>query len=198
MKLYFIRHAKTDANMAGEMVQNYDGSSIISYEKPEDWEEKIGIYIPNEARKYIVSSPAKRCIDTAKVLFGKYPNEISSSLSEFDCKNLGNNKFWAITKDEFEALVTLKPTEMAIKAEMILHSLANEIKHETKLSQAVIVSHGMLIRYIYHYFTGHKDISAYEVINSVGFTFSNLDLLVVDTHNKTVMAHHYSEPVNHK
>jgi hypothetical protein len=46
--------------------------------------------------------------------------------------------------------------------------------------------------------TNHKDISAYDVINSVGFKFANLDLLIIDTVKKTVEVHNYQEPINHK
>ena len=46
--------------------------------------------------------------------------------------------------------------------------------------------------------TGNPGISAYDVINSKGFKFSNLDLLIVDTVKKTVEVHHYKEPIKHK
>ena len=86
---------------------------------------------------------------------------------------------------------------MEIQIDNIFNELGNTIKHEENVNAVIAVTHGMLIRYIYHYVMNHKDISAYEVINSVGFKFANLDLLIVDTDNNTVMAHHYSEPINH-
>lgn len=198
MKFYFIRHAPTLANMAGAMVKNYQSTDICLTHKPDDWEQYVGCYIPKEDRNYIISSPTKRCVNTAKLLFNKVPDEISKYLAEFECEGLGDKKFWEITKEEFEELVPLTSKEMEIQIDHIFEELANTIKHEENVDAVIAVTHGMLIRYIYHYMTNHKDISAYEVINSVGFKFANLDLLIVDTDNKTVMAHHYSEPINHK
>lgn len=198
MRFYFIRHAPTLANMAGAMVKNYQSSDICLTHKPFDWETYVGSYIPEVDRKYIISSPAKRCINTAKLLFNKSPDEISKYLAEFECEGLGDKKFWEITKDEFEQLVPLTSKEMELQIDHIFNDVGNTIKHEEGINAVIVISHGMLIRYIYHYMMNRKDITAYEVINSVGFKFSNLDLLVVDTDNKTVMAHHYSEPINHK
>lgn len=56
MKFYFIRHWRTKFNLSGTMVKNYDDADIID-EKPVDWEQKVGKYIPN--RDYILSSPVK-------------------------------------------------------------------------------------------------------------------------------------------
>ena len=76
--------------------------------------------------------------------------------------------------------------------------MGNDIRHENNTNAVIAISHGMLIRYIYHYMTGNPGISAYDVINSKGFNFSNLDLLIVDTVKKTVEVHHYKEPIKHK
>ena len=198
MKLYFIRHAPTTANLSGKMVAGYENSDIMLLDKPEDWEEKVGKYIPEEDRKYIISSPTKRCISTAKLLFDKFPDEVSNCLGEFDCKALGNKKFWEITKEEFEQLVFLPSSTMEKRALEIMSDMRNIIRHEAKVDAVICVSHGMLIRYLYHFMTNHKDVSAYEVINSVGFKFSNLDLLIIDTIKKTVEVHSYQEPINHK
>lgn len=197
MKLYFIRHAQTTANSSGVMVAGYENSDILSLDKPEDWEEKVGKYIPEKDRKYIISSPTKRCISTAKMLFDKTPDEVSTCLGEFECKALGNRKFWEISKQEFDSLVFLPASTMEKHALEILSDMRNVIKHETDVDSIVCISHGMLIRYLYHFMTGNKGISAYEVINSVGFPFANLDLLIIDTEKNTVEAHHYNEPINH-
>lgn len=198
MKLYFIRHAQTIANSTCAMVAGYENSDILSLDKPEDWEEKVGQYIQESDRKYIVSSPTKRCISTAKILFDKLPNEVTNCLGEFDCKALGSRKFWEITKQEFDKLVFLPASTMEKRALEILYYMRNVVKHEANVDAVVCISHGMLIRYLYHFMTNHKDISAYDVINSVGFKFANLDLLIIDTVKKTVEVHNYQEPINHK
>ena len=198
MKLYFVRHAPTYSNRTGIMVKDYDASDIDIYDKPEDWEEKVGKFIPNEAREYIVTAPAKRCIHTAQLLFERTPNEVVKCLSEFDCKALGDSKFWELTKKEFDSLVFLPSSTMEKRALEIVTDMCNMIKHESKNDSAVCISHGMLIRYLYHFLTGNADISAYDVINSKGFVFSNLDLMIYDTETKTVEVHHYNDPINHK
>jgi hypothetical protein len=54
----------------------------------------------------------------------------------------------------------------------------------------------MIIRYLYHFLSGNPGISAYDIINSKGFRFSNLDLLVVDTEsNQPPVAYQYSTPI---
>ena len=47
MKLYCIRHAATSANYSGQMVNGYESSDIADFNKPDDWEDKIGKYISN-------------------------------------------------------------------------------------------------------------------------------------------------------
>lgn len=198
MKFFFIRHAPTSANGSGSMVPGYENSDINIFDKPEDWEEIVGKYIPTDARKFIVSSPTRRCISTAKLLFDKLPMEVCKCLGEFECKNLGNKKFWEITKEEFDDLVYLPASTMEKRAMEIIHDMGNMIKHENKTDSVICISHGMVIRYLYHYMTGNKSISAYDIINSNGFPFSNLDLLIIDTVKKSVEVHHYKEPINHK
>ena len=43
-KLYFIRHAMTDANQSGSMVKNYDDTHILPFDV-EDWKKRIGKHI---------------------------------------------------------------------------------------------------------------------------------------------------------
>ena len=198
MKFYFIRHAPTSANLSGSMVAGYENTDINLYDKPDDWEERVGKFIPEADRKVIVSSPTKRCISTAKLLFDRLPTEVTTSLGEFDCKALGNKKFWEITEQEFNKLVFLPASTMEKRAKIVLHDMGNDIRHENSTNAVIAISHGMLIRYIYHYVNGNAGISAYDIINSKGFPFSNLDLLIVDTVKKTVEVHHYKEPINHK
>jgi broad specificity phosphatase PhoE len=132
------------------MVKGYENSDIDILDKPDDWEEKVGIHIPDEARQFIISSPAKRCVSTAKLLFDRYPDEVTDVLGEFDCKNLGTNKFWEITEAEFNKLVHLPATTMAKRAMDILTDMGNLILTEHNTDSVVAVSHGMVIRYLYH------------------------------------------------
>lgn len=193
MKFYFIRHWRTKFNLSGKMVKNYDEVDIIS-DKPEGWEEKVGKYIPK--RDYILTSPVKRCIQTCELIFGKKPTATLDDFGEFDCSGIGKKKFWEMTKEEFEKLVPLTPKEMEHRANIIFNIMPDLLENE-HITDCVVISHGMLIRYLYHYLMNNKDISAYQVINSEGFSFSNLDLMIYDTKTKSVEVHRYEEPISH-
>ena len=148
MKIYFIRHAPTSSNMSGTMTAGYENADITLLDKPEDWEERVGCHISDEARNTIISSPTRRCLSTSKLLFDRYPDEVSNDLGEFDCKGLAPRKFWEVTRDEFETLVPMRPSTMELRAKAILSEMANNIKHENGVDSFVAVSHGMAIRYL--------------------------------------------------
>ena len=190
MKLYFLRHAPTAANLTGTMVQNYDREPIVGT-MPEHWQEDIGQYLPKiDINTPVISSPAKRCLQTAELLFKIPPMMILNELNEFDCGGLNNLKFWEITKEEFENVVLLKPEDMERQIDLIFKFFYSMHGAFPNIDNIVCISHGMVIRYIYHYLTGNKGISAYDVINSNGFKFYNLDLLVYDTVTKEIKDYH--------
>lgn len=193
MKFYFIRHWRTKFNLSGKMVKNYDDVDIIS-DKPEGWEEKVGKFIPN--RDYILTSPIKRCIQTCELLFNKKPTATLPDFGEFDCSGIGKRKFWEMTEKEFEKYVPLTAEDMEKRASAIFQVMPHYLKCEGK-TDCVVISHGMVIRYLYHYLSGNKGISPYKVINSEGFSFSNLDLMIYDTETKEIELHRYDEPISH-
>ena len=190
MKLYFLRHALTAVNLTGTMVQNYEQEPIVGT-MPEHWQEDIGQYLPKiDINTPVISSPAKRCQQTAELLFKNPPMLILDELKEFDCGGLNNLKFWEITKEEFENVVLLKPEDMERQIDLIFKFFYSMHGAFPNIDNIVCISHGMVIRYIYHYLTGNKGISAYDVINSNGFKFYNLDLLVYDTVTKEIKDYH--------
>lgn len=203
MIFFFIRHAPTAANFTGSMVNGYDNADIVSMEKPADWEERIGKFIPRYSGMPIFCSPAKRCRQTAQMLFGDVENvEIIENdlFREFDCAGLGNRKFWEIDEAEFNACVNVTNTDMINRAMEILHGFGRQLERDFGMQRCVVVSHGMLIRYLYHFMTGNMDISPFDVIRSKGFKFANLDLLqIVDEPGyKCVRDYHFKPPVEHK
>lgn len=203
MIFYFIRHAPTAANFTGSMVNGYDNADIVSIEKPADWEERIGKFIPRYSGMPIFCSPAKRCRQTAQMLFGDVENvEIIENdlFREFDCAGLGSRKFWEIDEAEFNACVNVTNTDMINRAMEILHGFGRQLERDFGMQRCVVVSHGMLIRYLYHFMTGNMDITPFDVIRSKGFKFANLDLLqIVDEPGyKCVRDYHFKPPVEHK
>ena len=197
MKLYFLRHALTAANLTGTMVQDYDRESIVGT-MPEHWQEDIGQYLPKiDINTPVISSPAKRCRQTAELLFKIPPTMILNELNEFDCGGLNNLKFWEITKEEFENAVLLKPEDMERQIDLVFKFFDSMHGAFPNIDNIVCISHGMVTRYIYHYLTGNKGISAYDVINSNGFKFYNLDLLVYDTGTKEIKDYHNRDYITH-
>lgn len=197
MKLYFLRHALTAANLTGTMVQDYDREPIVGT-MPEHWQEDIGQYLPKiDINTPVISSPAKRCLQTAELLFKIPPTMILNELNEFDCGELNNLKFWEITKEEFENAILLKPEDMERQIDLIFKFFYSMHGAFPNIDNIVCISHSMVIRYIYHYLTGNKGISAYDVINSNGFKFYNLDLLVYDTGTKEIKDYHNRDRITH-
>ena len=197
MKLYFLRHALTAANLTGTMVQDYDREPIVGT-MPEHWQEDIGQYLPKiDINTPVISSPAKRCLQTAELLFKIPPTMILNELNEFDCGELNNLKFWEITKEEFENAILLKPEDMERQIDLVFKFFDSMHGAFPNIDNIVCISHGMVTRYIYHYLTGNKGISAYDVINSNGFKFYNLDLLVYDTGTKEIKDYHNRDRITH-
>lgn len=190
-------HALTAVNLTRTMVQDYDWEPIVGT-MPEHWQEDIGQYLPKiDINTPIISSPAKRCLQTAELLFKIPPMMILNELNEFDCGKLNNLKFWEITKEEFENAVLLKPEDMERQIDLIFKFFYSMHGAFPNIDNIVCISHGMVIRYIYHYLTGNKGISAYDVINSNGFKFYNLDLLVYDTGTKEIKDYHNRDLITH-
>lgn len=197
MKLYFLRHALPAVNLTGTMVQDYDREPIVGT-MPEHWQEDIGQYLPKiDINTPVISSPAKRCLQTAELLFKIPPMMILNELNEFDCGELNNLKFWEVTKEEFENTVLLKPEDMERQIDLVFKFFDSMHNAFPNIDNIVCISHGMVIRYIYHYLTGNKRISAYDVINSNGFKFYNLDLLVYDTGTKEIKDYHNRDYITH-
>lgn len=205
MKLYFIRHAPTMANMTGSMVPNYETTEIIppTIEEICRWQELVGRHIDYIWTR-IYYSPTVRAKQTANLFLCRGTNYLISSigvtgseleeLKEFDCAGLGDKKFWKISKDEFSRLVPeLTSQSMSMQAGILDAKLRN-----SGMSNCVCVSHGMLIRYMFHYYTGRKDVHPYDIINSKDFTFGHLDMMVYDTDRQRIELYRYGKPVLHE
>lgn len=188
----------TTANQSGSMVKNYDDTHILPFDTV-DWHNRIGKHIHyNKKTDLIMSSPAIRCKETAKCLFNN-ENEIFSNgnLKEFDCEGLGDLKFWEIDEKTFNEKTGLTNVDMALQVDLLLDNF-KEVERVCDCDKIICFSHGMVIRYIYHYFNNNKQISPYSVINSQGFSFANLDMLYVDTETNKTEVYRFKEPICHK
>ena len=197
MKIYFLRHAPTQSNMTGSMVRDYAEESITG-EIPKSWDKEIGSHIPQiDINTPIISSPAKRCRETSELLFKIPPMIVLNELDEFDCHALNDLKFWEVTQEEFEERVKLKAEDMEKQVDSLFKFFNSLNDAFSNIRNIICISHGMVIRYIYHYLMGNRGIMPYDVINSKGFKFYNLDLLVYDTLTKKLEDYHNSEHITH-
>lgn len=211
MKIYFIRHAPTEANLTGSMVPNYDKTEIIppTMEDVDLWQERVGRHIHYNWAK-VFYSPTVRAKQTADKFLCRGMNYMISSigvtsepleeLAEFDCAGLGDKKFWQISKDEFQRLVpNLKPNTIGYPPGSMCYqaSILDAKLRSSGYPNCICVSHGMLIRYMFHYYTGRKDVHPYDIIISKDFKFSHLDMMVLDTETQRITIHRYKEPIQH-
>lgn len=184
-RLYLIRHAPTKANLSGSILRNYDGSSILPLSKAdiERWRLSVGIHICGFPSKIHVS-PALRCRETANALFPWMETVPLDEFREFDCSGLGNVKFWEISEDKFASLVPLGKDTMLGRIDEAISSISTPMREEN----AVVIGHGMFIRAMWWWFKESIDArvalckcalnkSAYDLINSNGFVFKNLDMI---------------------
>lgn len=185
MKLIYIRHAQTKANLSGDMVKDYANADILPVDRKE-WFEKTGFKCHNAK---IFCSPAKRCRQTVRALFGDTPYMVLPNLHEFDCGGLGDKKFWEISEEEFNQLVPLKKEEML---ERIENALIDIMANSDDAEEAIVVGHGLYGRTLFDYFNKKKD-TPYELLNSKHFQFSNLDVMVIE-HAKVQEVKRYKEP----
>lgn len=202
MNIILVSHAVTEANLTGSLVRNYDEQPIIEPDW-DLWYDKVGkfIYHINTIRDTptVFYNKTKRTYQTAlgiNAVFAKPDNGYkrtalcrSDYTEEFDCSALGEKKFWELSEKNFEDLVTLKSSDMH-KA-MLKFMLNAE-------DNAIYVSHGMFIRYAYHLISGNYNIKPYDVINSKGFVFGNLDALEINTKSMEMKVFRYKDPINHK
>lgn len=66
MTLYYIRHAPTAANVAGEIVKDYDNQSIINFDV-DKWKWYVGCHLPKDFKLFV--SPAKDVSKQQKLYF---------------------------------------------------------------------------------------------------------------------------------
>lgn len=188
-KVYFIRHAPTEANMSGTMVKDYDSYDIIRPLDDRLWWDKVGSNIrvvhshnySDAFHFWMLTSPATRCISTARYLF-PHPSKAdhewlskSEGLKELDCSGLGDLKFWEVSREEFDSKVhpDLNAFDNQVTKEI------NDIIYDCICfnHDMICITHGLYIRYLYNKLTNLGDDNLYDLINSKTFQFYNLDMM---------------------
>ena len=174
MKIFYIRHASTKANLDGEIVKDYDKYDIVDFDK-EEWFKKVGKHLPKNFKLF--TSPVKRCMQTAEILFPGKHYETIEELKEFDVSPLteAGLKFWEIDEQTFEEKVFLSKTD-------VYHRWVNALieiesyNHNTE--DVVIIGHGFYGRLIRSLYEKDED-TPFEILNSKNFQLRNLDMMEI-------------------
>jgi broad specificity phosphatase PhoE len=177
MKLFYIRHAPTEANVAGEIVRNYNEYDIKDFDR-EEWFKKVGNHIPKNFRLF--TSPTKRCQQTAKALFPGKEYKIVEELEEFDVSALTDAglKFWEIDEKTFKEKVYLCKYQVEERWQDALVEINSDL-WDNDGNVAVVIGHGFygrLVRSIYE----RDDDSIFNILNSKNFQFKNLDMMEIE------------------
>lgn len=171
MKIYLVRHAKTEANhqglLQGRINTPLSDAGIRSAEK---LKEKI----KNEPIDICITSPLKRTWQTAMILVGDrvYIKEderlIERSLGDFENKEkelYDTEKYWDYQLNSGDGNVE-KIQDVIRRSKEFLE----EIKEKYKEKNVLIVSHGAVIRALDHLlnnvdFSKEKNLTTLEIDN---------------------------------
>ena len=177
MKIFYIRHAPTMANLNGDIVEDYDGQSIVSFDK-DRWHERVGSTLPKDFKLFV--SPAKRCKETAKALFPDKEYTVIQDLAEFDLSELtrSGQKFWEIDEETFNKYVYLPKHDVINRWVNALESMRH--KCDSSDDTIVVIGHGFYGRLVEDIYNEDKEDSVFDILNSKNFLFKNLDMMEID------------------
>lgn len=176
MKIFYIRHAPTMANINGELVDDYDGQSIVGFNEVR-WYEKVGSNLPKDFKLFI--SSAKRCKETAKVLFPDKDYTVVQDLAEFDLSELNKSgkKFWEIDEETFNKYVFLPERSIINRWISAIESMKS--KCDSNDDTVVVIGHGFYGRLVNEIYENNED-SVFDILNSKNFSFGNLDMMEIN------------------
>lgn len=176
MKIFYIRHAPTMANINGELVDDYDGQSIVGFNENR-WYEKVGSNLPKDFKLFI--SPAKRCKETAKILFPDKDYTVVQDLAEFDLSELNKSgkKFWEIDEETFNKYVFLPERSIINRWISAIESMKS--KCDSNDDTVVVIGHGFYGRLVNEIYENNED-SVFDILNSKNFSFGILDMMEIN------------------
>ena len=158
MKLYLVRHGKTEYNLKGLIQGSID--IPLAKEGIED-NKKLKNKIDNLDVDVCISSPLIRARETAKILIGnKCKIDINDNLKErsvgkLEATSVSNydiNKYWDINyeKDDLEIET---PKEVLNRAKLFINYLKSKYKDESIL----VVSHAGIMKALHYNIVGYDE-----------------------------------------
>ncbi len=158
-EIYVLRHGETAYNKEGRYLGRTDVSAIFDFDKKEI--EEFKSHIESLTFNLIISSPLKRCLETAEILIGKKNVMINDSFVE---RSVG--VYEGLTKEEarekypdiYSKNVTRQFNDAPPGGETILDVekrvfvALDKIKHHYQDKKILIITHGFIAKVINKYF----------------------------------------------
>lgn len=158
MKLYIIRHGETFENASNRLQGRID-SNLTEEGKKQALE--VRNYFVDKEVDLIVSSPLKRCVETANIISNDKIKII------YDDRLLGRDhgEFTGMPKEEvnfddywnYYKNIKYERAENVVDLFNRVKKLIEELKEEYKDKKIIIVTHSGVIRIMYYYFNGIPD-----------------------------------------
>ena len=172
MKLYFVRHGESEANLLHEFSNR--GFKHGLTERGFQQAEQLGQNLDKIPFKIIYSSPLKRAVQTAEILqqYLNCPLEITDALREFDTGVLegkSDSESWKIhawvidqwLTGNWEASIPGGESRLDIQARFM--SLIDKLRHNLTEENILLVGHGGTFQCMFPLiFTNVNDVSIGE------------------------------------
>lgn len=150
MKIYFVRHGQTDANIAmkgGQSIQELDAPLNSA---GEEQAEILAKQLKDVKFDFIISSPLKRSIQTAEIInkYHKLPIKIEDKVRERNAGTYINTNIWHDLFD-FDKDIKLKDGESLHDFYNRVYEYFNNLKQKYPEKTILVVSHGGVHHVLY-------------------------------------------------
>lgn len=155
MKLYIVRHGETFENASDRLQGRIDSNLTEEGRKQAEIVKNI---FENKTIDLIVSSPLKRCVETANIISD---NKIKII---YDDRLLGRDhgEFTGLKKQDvnfddywnYYKNIKYEKAENVVDLYNRVSKLIEDLKEEYKDKNVIIVTHSGVIRVMYYYFNG--------------------------------------------
>lgn len=172
MQIILIRHGKTKSNLENKIISDTDEQLC-----QEGIESLLNVEYPDVCK--VISSPMKRCIQTASIIYLNKSIQINSNLRQFCFKQWEGRQYEDIKSIYQQYFDEVVDTQIQLYIEQTCTSFENLVYNNVDASPLGIVTHGgqikvILSRYVYP----KRNFSSWKVKNGGAY------LLDFDLKNK--------------